>query len=397
MQHARKMFGLDRDNLICETCENDLSGSVVNCDGICGKKYHIKCLKMNAAVFKFYEETENMLFMCDDCKLDSIKAISNKLSKICSLFNIYDEQAKRNEASLEIIKQKVTELQNCIDEGNAEVKQKIDNASASGTTTALGSVKMSYAEKVKASKNNAVVIVKPKKSEQKSKETITEIKKKIDPSNLKIERVRNIAAGGVVLECANSNMSETLKNVATEKMGENYVVEIPKLRQPCIKIVDMTEKYDNDELLAKLKSQNNEIIGDAEMKVLHIGVSGKRWFNAIIEIDSVNFEKCMSIGRLNIGWERCRVFENLSFKMCYKCCGFNHKAKSCKNEIRCKKCAGNHDIKECKSEVNKCANCINAVEKLKINLDVNHSAYDRECRVLNRQKTMERRKIAYIQ
>lgn len=394
---ARKMFGLEREkddqsDKVCSICESELSGHIVKCDGVCGHRYHIKCVKMSANLFKAFEEMNNLLFMCDQCKEDSITPIGERLKKLFSMFNIYDEQAKRNDNSLEEIKREMYNLKNLMDKGNSEIKTKIDNASKSES-----SEKMSYAAKVRADKNSSVVIVKPKKSQQNANETKIDIKNKIDPTNLRINRVRNMPAGCIALECADNNMSEVLRAVAVEKMGVDYEVEIPKLNQPCFKIIDMTDNFNEDELVSKLKSQNNLILGNAEMKVIRTYKSGKRWYGAVIQIDSVSFEKCMSEGRLNVGWERCRVFEDLNINMCYKCCGFNHKAKECKNEKKCKKCAGNHDVRDCASIEDKCANCLNAVEKLKINLDTNHRADDKDCRVYNRKKLVARRKIEYAQ
>lgn len=395
MSLFQRLMGEKDDNVSenCEKCDVELTaGGIVKCDGVCNKRFHSKCVKMSTSVVKAWEENDNLFFICDECNGDSIKAINTKLTKIFSMFSIYDEQAKRNEANLNEMKQLVCDLKQCVEIGNKDVRQKIENVNINNTAEPV-----SYAQKVKAANNNAVVIVKPKKSEQNSNETKIEIKKKIDTANFKIDRVRNMPAGAIAVECANRNVSEVLKTVAVEKMGDGYVVEIPKLKYPCIKLIDMTDKYSEEELVMKLKAQNSELIGDSEMKVLNIINRGKKWFSAIIEVDPEGFEKCMLAGKLNIGWERCRVFENLNVNMCYKCCGFNHKAKTCKNKRICKKCAGEHDVTECKSDIIKCVNCVQAVKKLKIRLDVNHKADDPNCRVHNRKKFEERRKIEYEQ
>lgn len=382
---------MDKIDQLCNRCDAVLSGNTIKCDSICGRQFHIKCVKMSNVTFKNYEEMDNLLFVCDNCKASFCKAVNEKLCKIVSMFNIYDEQAKRNNDSLEDIKKQVCELKKSIDENGSEIKRKIENVNT------VESEQMSYAQKVKASKNNAVVIVKPKKSVQKSDQTKQEIKNKIDPASIKIDKVRNMPDGGVAFECANSNMCEELKKVAVEKMGEDYIVETPELKLPMMKIIDITDDYSDEEIVHKLKKQNKEIIENAKIKVIYKTKSGPIYFSAIVEIDAESFEKCMSAGRLNIGWDHCKVFEYLNLRRCYKCWGFNHKAKSCKSDRKCKKCTGNHDFKDCRSNEVKCVNCVYAVEKLKMDIDTEHRADDRNCTVFKRRCTIERKKIQYEQ
>lgn len=368
--------------MICGKCDGELSGNIIQCDGVCGKKFHLKCadIKMNQYVYKALEEIDNLKYMCNECKKNDMKAIKDRLNSIMSFIDIYNEQARRNASDFEIMKKMVNDL-----------KESVENKNCEGQKENL----ISYAEKVKATGNKTTVVVMPKnKNNQKSEQTKKEIKNKIDPTKLKIERVRNMPAGGIAVECASSSASELLKTVAIEKLGNDYDIETPELKRPCIKIVDMSDEYNEEEIIEKLKLQN-EIMENAEMKVLNMSKVNKRWYNAIIQIDSYSFEKCMAVGRVNIGWERCRIFEYLSLKMCFNCCGFNHKASNCKNNKACKKCSENHDFKDCKSEINKCINCVIAVEKLKLKLDVDHRADDFNCKVFMRKKIIERSQIEY--
>lgn len=59
---------------------------------------------MSTSFFKCFEEIDNCLFVCTNCKGDSIKTINNKLTKIFSLFNIHVKRAKINEKNSEINK-----------------------------------------------------------------------------------------------------------------------------------------------------------------------------------------------------------------------------------------------------------------------------------------------------
>nr|CAI5831225.1 unnamed protein product [Callosobruchus analis] len=67
------------------------------------------------------------------------------------------------------------------------------------------------------------------------------------------------------------------------------------------------------------------------------------------------------------------VEEHINLAVCFKCCGFGHVAKYCKQDECCHRCAGCHSAKECKEESLKCVNC----QKMKYT-DIAHSARDIE-------------------
>lgn len=55
---------------------------------------------------------------------------------------------------------------------------------------------------------------------------------------------------------------------------------------------------------------------------------------------------------------RYRVFTYIPPLMqCFKCMGFRHSAKVCRNDQVCSKCSGGHSYKECSAEFLKCVNC----------------------------------------
>lgn len=102
----------------------------------------------------------------------------------------------------------------------------------------------------------------------------------------------------------------------------------------------------------------------------------------------------MEVKKLNVGWERCRIFDGTDIIQCYKCLGFNHKSIDCKNEETCYKCHGNHKSGECSKEVIlKCVNCIRINKKLNLGLDENHVTSNKECPVYKNKLNAKRRRI----
>ena len=118
--------------------------------------------------------------------------------------------------------------------------------------------------------------------------------------------------------------------------------------------------------------------------------------NAKILIDSDSYTKIMSTQKINIGWEKCRIFDGTEVVMCYKCKGFNHKARDCRNQDVCHKCHGNHQSKECTKEVlMKCINCIRSNQKFNLGLDENHSTTNKECPVYQNKLKIKMRRIGF--
>lgn len=112
-------------------------------------------------------------------------------------------------------------------------------------------------------------------------------------------------------------------------------------------------------------------------------------YTVIIETDVETYNVIVEHEKLSIGWDRCRVFEHVYISRCFRCLGFNHSSKVCTKKQACIKCGGEHERKECTSDEVKCINCMRAVEKLELELDVSHEAYSNECTVWKRRMERE--------
>ena len=86
------------------------------------------------------------------------------------------------------------------------------------------------------------------------------------------------------------------------------------------------------------------------------------------------FIAIMNDGYLNVGWDRCKVYEDLKVMRCFNCSGFNHKSAQCPME------AENHNSTACESNETSCINYVKAAANFNIDdLDVKHAAWDRNC------------------
>lgn len=253
-----------------------------------------------------------------------------------------------------------------------------------------------YADQVK--RNNPVVIVKPKDISQKAEVTKKVVKENINPISSQIHDVRKASKGAIIMECKDNEATEKLRNETLAKLGENYVVSIPQQKFPKIKIVNMSDLLNEETIVDYIRKQNDFLDENAKLEVVKINQKkvGKYVdYMAILETDSSSFSKIMEKQQLNVGWDRCKVYEHVQVHRCFKCNGFNHNAKDCTKNQCCGKCASDHETKECKSSEFKCINCISAVQSLKMNIDVEHTSFSKDCAVLNKMMEIERKKVNF--
>lgn len=370
----------------CGLCKETITRDKVICDGICDMQFHSRCVELNSTAVKLLNENKNIKFVCDGCTNSTTKLLLQQVNLLI--------ENRCNDSQNSILENIVTEIMdikkvliNC-DDNMKEIKKVTNNKINSE----------SYADKVKnmKEKNVPVVMVVPKKT-QDSGVTNTYIKKMIDPKEIPIHSVRNISNGAVLLTCSNNKSVEEITRKTHEKLGDKYSVSVPKPIKPKIKIVGLSEEISEDEIVEHIRAQN-DFIKNGEIKVLHTyfrNIGNYRRGSVIIEVDGENFENIIRAQRINIGWNRCVVYEYLNVKICYKCNGYNHKSTVCTRQKTCRKCGGEHDLKECNEQLVNCINCITINKSLKFNFDVNHYAGSRECNVLQRKLSVERSKTKY--
>jgi len=206
----------------------------------------------------------------------------------------------------------------------------------------------------------------------------------------------------VVIRCHDTETQEKLINDISTNI-ENVTAEKPKLYVPRIKILRVCdpEKEDN-ELMSQLCKQNSEYGMENAKIVKREAVFNKGKIkegveNIIIELDkSEVYKKIMNDGKMRHQFEIYKVVDNINIMRCYNCYGFHHKAKDCKNEMACSKCAGPHKGSECKDKDVKCINCIMANKKLNLELDTNHDAWSKECKVYIQKLEKSKKALSYM-
>jgi hypothetical protein len=236
--------------------------------------------------------------------------------------------------------------------------------------------KLSFASVVRNSQ--PVVVVKPKNSDQNCTETRNQIKSLFDPVASNINGLKSVSKGGVVIMCKDKSSTQKCSEELISKLGDNYEVSLPVTKGPLLKVWGMSEVIPKEEFIEKIRMQNDCISDNSEINVVNIKAN-RRGVACLIEVDKDTYESLLSVGRVYIGWDSCRVYQHIDILRCFKCNQFGHMAVKCERAVCCADCGGDHPSKDCNSEIKKCVNCVYAKETFKIELDTNHPSYSLKC------------------
>lgn len=359
----------------------------------------------------FFGENSTIEIACDE--------INKKMESMCSFIEKYEASLCNINANIQslldersFIREELSSLKSvysAILEKLNHVPPPDQSTSVSNSLSSLPNV-MSYSEIVQQpststnaintqpkSSSKHVVIVKPKDSTQESKVTFSEVRKKINPVDKDIRKVKNVNNGGIVIECGSKSDANDLIKEMEQHLGDNYQARAPEKRNPKIRAFGLRELYTADIIEQSLRTKNKEIFEDSStIKVLHTFAAKKtELYGFQLEVDPLSFQKIVAVGKLKVLWEQCSVQEIVDVTRCYKCCGYHHVAKNCTGKTCCSKCGDEHRYTECQSSVESCNNCKLSNEELQTNYDVNHSATSVDCSVYKRQVNLNRKKVNY--
>ena len=213
----------------------------------------------------------------------------------------------------------------------------------------------------------------------KSDEIVSLIKSNIDPIkdniNVKISSNNAIVKIGYHTHEDKTKMQDLLNN----RLNNKIIIEDEKLKNPHIKITNITEKYEHNKLVDLIIDQNNLTHDNVKIETKFIKENKKNsetTYTAFIEVELESFNILMEKKKIYIEWSCCPVFEDLNITRCYKCNSYNHKAINCTNDLSRATCSGKHESKSCKSNHVCCTNCKYSNLNYNTNYSIKHRAFD---------------------
>lgn len=399
--------GSENNCFKCKILFEDLK-TIVQCTG-CKNFYHGKCENIDFRGFHMKKSS----WKCKMC-LESSNENGND-AKI-------QRSRKRSRVDENYIEQdvidKINETLDLLLKGNNELNKKVDLLIAENQNLKLEIAKLkecktdydvapcktnnTYASIAGNQPNNSkVLVIKPKGQQRDVKQIKKDLQEKVNPSDIGIGVTmgRTTKNGGLILTCGNEKEILTVQTEIQGKLGDEYEVDRPKTHEHRIKVVGINEcehGIGDGDIIHKVIRQNDLEINnkDLKLKILRkTNIVNKR-FNLIFETDSSTYNLFMNKQKMNIGWNRCWVFNDYGIIRCYNCNKYGHLQKDCKDKKTCPRCGEEHEMKDCSGDSLKCINCKVSNEKYGMNLNTEHTAWDvTKCETYKRIETIQKNKF----
>lgn len=391
---------------MCKKCEREITEEEEEqCDSFkcdeCQCDYHNECAEVRKGDAKRRKSSKSLRILCPFCSEKNDESPYKKLDELMQLAYktdvVVQEQKGTIDTNNNLLGTMAKSMRVLIEKVN-ELSLKVDvMQSNSSTSTNVKQNAASYAKTASSNPVKPVVVIKPKQKQQSNK-TYEELTKAVDKKSVDVCGTRNTRDGGIVLQCRTSTETMRVKQLVSDKLGDNYEVTLPAIKKPRLRITNIDASIADDKIIDELKQQN-ESIRDFDMKLVTVIPRKYRSAvtnDAIVEVKSDVYHQLLDIGVLDLLWSECRILEHLHVKRCFKCLGFSHIASQCKRPTQsCSRCAGPHRFADCKSNKMCCANCKAANQTNNLGLDTRHHAYSKGCTVLQRRIAVIRSKIEY--
>lgn len=382
----------------CGVCskkfKRNKTDKIIECDADCKKSFHLDCTDLKVEEYEMVCKKKSIKWFCVTCDQS---CIGGGLTRI-------DSEVQCVIESLNRLKDDVKDMGAVLNENLAIFKDQ----DSSGTKLN----KKSYASVVKKGKLSESLIIESLGDEEGEVENYESLKQnvtsKLDPVKLGIgiRKVQACGKGKVMISCNSSQSVEVLRSEAKEVLGKKYQVrEQESGWRPRLMVLGLQKNcMDGDEETFvnnviehnKLDTNNDKVF--VKKVISFPDARFPRQVKVVLEVDAESRRRLIGAGILNLKWHTGRVRDHVFVRRCYKCGGYGHTQKDCKNEVSCPDCAGDHDLNDCRARETdmKCNNCMSANKKLGLNLNIHHSSRDHNCKSYQRQIDNLESRINYV-
>jgi hypothetical protein len=360
---------------LCVGCKEEVEISAsIRCD-LCACYSHANCIgiapKESLLISRIHKRSPHLKLLCVNCN-----GIFN-----CSPLSPLDPDSPLEEnAFLKYIKSIVNSALRPLRDEISLLRETINTMSLTSQQHAKPAT---FADKVKQANKNKIIF-KPKGVKQPLNQTKSDILKFIKPltEDIEINNVRSVANGGlIIIGCSKQVDEQKLFEIAESKLSSKY--EIKKLDPvlPRVRIVGISNELTESEVLTYVKKQNPNVITENSTINMHKFWAVKKNDKVLqceLSLDLDTYKRILELGHVLVGLSSCSVFDAVSVVRCYKCNGFNHTAKYCKNDSSCQLCGKHHPDIPCAVSENKvsptCRNCKTLRMSQRLDVDANQLA-----------------------
>lgn len=352
----------------------------------------IECIKCK--IKTTLKDSKNPIFPCDACRNYYCGDCSDLSPSEIKCMPLQKRILKfhcvkcRNGELTNYLKNTITDKESIIEDKTTIIKilqDKINNLEKTQNSYAQVASKQacSLPRFLQASKNIPAVIIKPIHF-QEAQKTKEDVQATINPKqmNVSINSINAKKDGKVIIKCATEEGTQRLVAEAEKQLQNKYKVELSRMKKPRIKIIAHNIEKNESEIEDCLREQNAFINSSDYIKVTYMRKNQQGKQIIFAECSGELFTTIMDVKKIFIDWERCPVYEDISIPRCKRCFAFDHKETNCNNKLTCTYCGRDHLITNCPKDLKQCCNCIRSVSKFKLNYDIKHEAYNKECPTL---------------
>lgn len=367
----------------CIKCKKEAGSDlpVFRCDG-CTSCWCKLCGDLSSSEIKVLQlkNARTLRFFCVDCLgFNTARMLRNTIQDKDDIISSKEKIINLLERELA---EKRRQLKDYNGDGGGEVK------------TFATVTKQSY----KVAENLPCILIKPK-VQQGSSRTRMDVKSRIKPSKVSagVNVFKELKNGSVLLKCNSAKATESMKNEAQAALGQDYTVTETKLLSPSVTVSNISKGLEEAEILEAVRSQNDFLTEQDEFSIqtLKEAKNGRSQY-VILRCNGSCFRKMMGARKINVGFDRCPVYENFNLRRCFKCYRFGHLKRECdaRGDV-CHRCAGFHLSGECHDNSMKCTNCLYHNSTFDSDFDVKHDATDVNCPVYKQKLDFFRKRINY--
>lgn len=220
---------------------------------------------------------------------------------------------------------------------------------------------VSYADVAKTDKVNTRriipnIVVKAKNKN--NRDTVNQVKSQLlGDVAVPIKKLLTNKSGEVTIKCKNKEDVDRTTAILSNKLKNNYQVEVQSLKAPRLKILDVQNDMNLDDLTEDIKNRNSVML-NGKFSLIGEFKNALKQRTVILEAAPEIYSVIVKNEyKLYIGYQCCKVVDDINLNLCFKCGRLNHSGKNCKNVIKCLKCSGGHETTDCKADIIKCVNC----------------------------------------